>query len=255
MFVHSVYWVCLLLTVVSGAVLRMGSKIGEDHGFLVGLLYETITANVFLTLPLATIAVALCGYQIRQFVPSSVQKGIKGLLDGFRRDFSVGGEDDLTHRVTLFRHVNFSWRVCRHLKWPWHGCLVPFERSGEYRLKSSTVLVASKNNPDRAEGFAGKVFKKRQCDAINNLPGLSKDSSFPTIERYADDTNISADWIQNKIKNGFILPRSFWGIPVEKEGRIWGVLLIDSRNESLMSSKILKQKYRPYGACLGNLLI
>ena len=254
-FVQLAYWGSLVFSLFCGAVLRVdAATLAAKFPALVDY-YNIIIATSPITLPLATVAVALSANLKKSFIPTEVEESVKSLLDGFVREFADEKESDLTHRVTLFRFIEFRPSlIFTHFKLPWHGCLVPFERSGEYRLTSSTVLLASKENPDGAQGVAGVVFKKRLCEAINNLPGIDKDSNDQTIERYAKDTNCPRKWIDERREKGAILPRSFWGIPIEVNGKIWGVLLIDSRNECLPKSDLLKRYFGPYGSCLSNLL-
>jgi hypothetical protein len=140
------------------------------------------------------------------------------------------------------------------MKWPWTGWLVPVERSGDVTQSPHVIFHAPQDDPKRAEGVAGHVWKTRECVYISQLPDLNRSSSEKTVRSYASKTNINPEFLKSKLKSGKEFARSFWGIHVECKGKTWGVIVIDSRNPEIVDNEQLKTIYRPIGACLSRLI-
>lgn len=137
-------------------------------------------------------------------------------LDEFKR--SVFG-DDGTHndRVTLFKH--HGWRL-----FPLRGgCLVAVERSGHLYRKSSVVFRAG-DDPDQAEGVAGRTWGRDGIVSVANLPDPGAWSPEAKSE-YAKETWVTERWLDEEKP----LSRSLCGIPLEVRGQPWGVIVLDSR--------------------------
>lgn len=162
-------------------------------------------------------------------------------------------DDELSHehRVTLFLKKNWVWRWRR---WPWAGWLVPVERSGAMTRKSKTCFKAVANNPTKCEGIAGSTWMKQgRTVAIEDLPDLNdpvEPAAEALIREYARKTLVSPEWVKKRLKKGGILARSYYGHPVELNGTIVGVIVVDSRNPKTKTTK----KYMHSYALMANLL-
>jgi hypothetical protein len=249
------YWLALVLSITVAAVLRADKAWISSFLPWLSPFFGWLTNTAPVTFPISTVAVAVAATIKSRILPSKVDAAIKTLLDDFRaRAFPVD-DPAVTHRVTLFRHRRWRSRLLLRLCLPWTGCLVPYERAGEFKLSSSTYFLAPKNDPDRSEGFAGRVFKNNRCEYIAGLPELDARTAKGIRKQYADDTGTPSAWIDKRMRKNYIFPRSFWGIPVEVEGGIiWGVFLIDSRASELAGKDQLKEIYNPLGAVLSKLL-
>lgn len=153
---------------------------------------------------------------------------IKGLLDQIRevafRDRAAGSPLH-HHRVTLFRHDRFRLAFC---KWPWSGWLVPVERSGHTTRKCKASFKAP-DDATMAEGVAGRTWTENQQVSVYDLPDVSDDSGDRTIKKYAEMGFVSVDWMRKWLKREPVVARAFHGIPIEVRGKVWGVLVLDSR--------------------------
>jgi hypothetical protein len=98
------------------------------------------------------------------------------------------------------------------------------------------------------------VFRNNRCEYISKLPPLVATSGTSTRKRYADATGVRDRWVRRRQRRDYLFPRSFWGIPVEADGRMWGVLVIDSRDAELSDVDKIKELFNPLGACLSKLL-
>lgn len=178
---------------------------------------------------------------------------IKGLLDHFH-DATCDGAVQADFRVTLFRYVPISWRSkCGHwfysrfsknAKEPaWTGFLTSYDRSKAFRLKSKTRWGISFDDPRRNEGFAGKIFAEQTSQHIAGIV-LPEGTGFKGKRRdYIRLTNSPEAWLDRKLDEGHCdqLPRSLWGIHLEVDntGKAWGVLLVDSRLETIKNQRVL----------------
>lgn len=209
-------------------------------------------------LPISTLGVAILSHFLKYRGSNRVDAAIKRLLDDFRKTAFPQSDPEMAHRVTLFKHSRLhisirsltSWTTCS----PLSGWLVPYERSGEYTLKTRVAFLAPKDEPDQAEGVVGLVFNTKQCEYISKLPGVLMSSSDSIKQKYAEETCVSRQALERKLRTRrkVGLPKSYWGSPIEVDGEIWGVFLIDSRTTELPSN--LKEIFVPYGQCISKLL-
>ncbi len=247
------------VSVAVGAALKSDpSKYSQSFPILNDLL-NTLQANAFITIPISTLALGLFQLVKQLLGPPVAWLTIDALLDDFRNKALPNCPSHHLHRVTLFRHRTWAfWSLSpKNLfvkKWPWTGWLVPVERSGDVTQSPRVIFHAPKDDPKTAEGIAGHVWKTRECIYISELPDLAPDSSDKTIKNYASKTKVSPEYLKKKLKEGKEFARSFWGIHVECKGKIWGVIIIDSRNPTIVDSDQLKTIYRPIGACLDRLI-
>jgi hypothetical protein len=153
------------------------------------------------------------------------------------------------HRVTLFKAVVDPWfpfRIRRYLRW-----LVPVERSG-HTTRNSSVAFRIPDNADEAEGIAGQTWAINKVLVVKGLPDIAnlKKGQAALVKDYAERTFVTVDWIRKENPVG----RSFCGIPVEVKGKLWGVLVFDSRDENSIDDQEASRVYQQYGKFLGNLL-
>ena len=175
-------------------------------------------------------------------------------------------EPTANNRVTVFKHVRWKWLVFRSI-WPWgfwrgpaSGWLVFVRRSGHTTQASSTVFLAP-DDPEHAEGVAGRAWKGDASIRVRDLPVLSNVAyagkmwklyhwmracflrqptqswlrhlgNVSEVRKYCDSGNVSERWVWRKIKNKQGLPVSVLATPLDTaDNERWGVLVIDSSNE------------------------
>ncbi len=182
---------------------------------------------------------------------------IDSFLDNLQKHFFKEGNLH-DHRVTLFKRATWNWDWHTwHLRgqkkrWPWSGWFVPVARSG-YAKRSSTRFWASEAESSAAEGIPGRVWVEGPR-VIDKLPDLKINSSDDNLSKYAKETRVSKEWLQQRIRENKPCARSFCGIPVEVNGKFWGVIVMDSQLERLSSSDEFKNLYNLLGQLLGDVL-
>lgn len=246
------YWCLVAVTLAVGGILKTDPAWIAKNALWLKPAFEWVVGTSPIVLPGATMAVAFMSSVRCRIVPVKIDSAVKALLDEFRRRALPENDAELTHRVTLFRHHSWYTPLLFRGEKPWAGCLVPYERAGEYALSSGACFLASKDKPEKSEGFAGLVFKNRRCEYISSLPNLNQRGIKATIKKYAQETCMSVEKINQMIKQSYSFPESFWGTPVEVDGKLWGVLVIDSHAAQLPDG--LKEAFNPVGSCLGKLL-
>lgn len=217
---------------------------------------KKVQGSGFWFLPLCTIIAAVSLALRSALLPPTTEKAVKALLDDFRNNAFPTFGDERQYRVTLFRHC-WSWAPrLAWLEWkmPWHGWLVPFERSGIFTLNTKIRFFAPLDAPTQCEGFAGSVYASGDCKYLCNLPEIKANSPPPSINDYSNSTCVTPDWIKKRLKKQQSFPRSLWGIPIEVSGNRWGVLVVDSLNPRIKDHEELKEKFKTIGLCLNRLL-
>lgn len=136
------------------------------------------------------------------------------------------------HRVTLFRHKEWAWvRRC----WPWNGWLIPVIRSGQTTRNPSCRFRASSDDPERAEGVAGLAWVSDKDIEITQLPDVSfPNATDEAVAKYAANTGLDAATIRKMRPHA----RSFYATRVHVQNKLWGVMVIDSKNDTLRRRKI-----------------
>jgi hypothetical protein len=187
---------------------------------------------------------------------------VKEMLEALReKGFPANTDQVHYHRVTLFRRK--QWHLCWRM-WPWSGWLIPVARSGHTTLNPRTSFLAPGDDPDKAEGIAGRCWSTKNVVLVPGegskilLPDLhamgpkSRDTYAPKIE-YAKATFVSVDWVMKKQPHS----RSFLGIPVVVMGEPWGVIVVDSQMPEIKRAKEILDCYneiaRPFIKCLERL--
>jgi len=207
-----------------------------------------IDAHAWIVLPAIILAIGLTELVRKMIGPPFVWETIHRLLDQMREDVFGSSTDPIHyHRVTLFKYVKwrFGWRAdkSRPRKSGW---LVPVERSGHTSQKTKVAFWAP-DRADQAEGVAGQTWASRRIVQVSSLPDLGTDNSDQAFSAYANATWVSVEWLRSEPP----LARSFCGIPVEIGGKLWGVVVLDSRNQSLIRAD---RSFRLLATALGKLL-
>jgi GAF domain-containing protein len=203
--------------------------------------------TAWLIIPLLTVGLGLMQVARSMAGPPWIWETVHYLLDRFQEHVfeKQVGTPLHYHRVTLFRHIRLRRSLCR---WPWSGWLVPVERSGHTTRKSRAAFLAP-DDADRAEGIAGQTWAQKRVVIVEDLPDISGTPSLGLLEDYARKTWVSVEWLQNRSQHA----RSFCGIPVEVKGRLWGVIVLDSRSPDAIDQDAVKV-HSLIGRYLGKLL-
>lgn len=165
-------------------------------------------------------------------------EGIQDILEKIRSHVVKSDGPVHHHRVTLFKKVRWCWWPSSREQWwwPWSlghwpsaGWLISVARSDTVIL-NKVVFLAPDRKPDMAEGIAGQAWSmRRQSVWVSDLPAVTRDSSEAELEKYAARTFISKERLKRDLNSGKFPGRAFWGIPIEVQGKLWGVIVIDSR--------------------------
>jgi len=178
------------------------------------------------------IIVAAISVKLRQaFGNRRTWKVVQVLLDHYWQE-SFAKDDDTKddprhfHRVTMFKHCRFHFG-----KWPFSGWMVPVARSGHSTKSGIRHFKASLDNPDQAEGVAGRAFAYQRMVPVYDLPNLNvARTNDDDIRRYAEKSFVSIKKIGKDRTSERPTPRSLLGIPVEVKGKPWGAIVLDSHH-------------------------
>jgi len=155
------------------------------------------------------------------------------------------------HRVTLFKHHSFWWHW--ESKWggtPWTGWLVTVERSGHTTKNNITAFKVPDKDADNIEGVAGATWARKASVLVEELPDLSGTKGKKNVADYSKKAYISKDWVQSHQCPA----RSLYGVPIEVNGKLWGVIVIDSRSEKLPNRDLAEKFHKMFGKTLSKTL-
>lgn len=159
---------------------------------------------------------------------------------------------DFHHRVTLFKAVGFK----KFTMMPWFrkNWLVPYDRSGHVTRDSVSCFRIS-DDPQKAEGVAGKTWVDNQVIEVFDLPEVTS-SSRP---KEADISYISKKtWISEKAVEELSAKdrsaRSYCGVPVENNGKLWGVLVFDSQSAKAIGAAKASLEFQQFANLFGKLV-
>lgn len=192
-------------------------------------------------------------------------KTIQKILEHIQKEVFDGlpdGEFAEFHRVTLYRYQRFclftGWRG-QFSPWgdfnhPWSGWLVPVTRAGPGK-NPKTVFLAHSMEGKRFEGVAGATMLLQGGDLrIDRLPDATSSANDEKIRLYATETFVSESWLRKRIATRKPCSRSFYSMQIEIGGKAWGVLMIDSRLESLPKPQKTKHVFESLKVILEILL-
>ncbi|WP_339494929.1 GAF domain-containing protein [Pseudomonas sp. RA_105y_Pfl2_P56] len=144
------------------------------------------------------------------------------------------------NRVTLFKYrerlfFKRHWQEQSTSKWSpfktrrWCGSyLVPYMRSAHLTLNTKTVFFIDNENSAKTQGVAGLAWSSRQVAILPDLPEIKPTSSNKSKETYAKVTKSSVRFLERYLTEGKTPPRSMAAVPVECNGKLWGVIVLDS---------------------------
>ncbi len=160
------------------------------------------------------------------------------------------------------RSTFWMWGRGRH---PWSGWLMPAVRSGHTTQKSGTVFLCP-DDAVNAEGVAGRAWEcngdivrhaphnlellwKNKVKARRNfiefrgpnLPGFDAEKRElqdrlhraerdlkVAVRDYAELTSVSEQWVMCRLHSNKLCSRWFYAVPVEVNGKPWGVIVIEA---------------------------
>jgi hypothetical protein len=230
-------WLGVGLTTLVGGVLKTDpSKWSPVLGEVLGWIQDNSWWLIVTLGGLALLARLRSGMIGAPWVWKTVQR----VLEALRKDaFEISEGDPVhAHRVTLFKRARWRWRVgpsrCDYWPWgawraPWSGWLVPVVRSGHTTQRSEAVFLAP-DDADSGERIAGQVWAQDKTVSLDDLPDLSNNPGEQAILEYAQRAWLPERWVRARLKNRKPFARALCGIPVEVNGKRWGVLILDSRN-------------------------
>lgn len=204
-----------------------------------GTALEAIQQNAWWLLLVCGAAVAVAKGGRRHLGEPWAWDGIQNLLDEIRRHVVRADHEDPAHhhRVTLFKKVRwcFAPSPVRHWYWPWgtghgpsSGWLVSVARSGHTTLSHKATFLAP-DDADNAEGIAGQTWSRKRTVHLSSLPEVGAASTDAELVDYAKRTWTSPELVRKYVTAQKVPARSFLGIPVLVQGKMWGVIVVDSR--------------------------
>ncbi len=95
-------------------------------------------------------------------------------------------------------------------------------------MVSRSSFHAPRNNPDKAQGVAGRSFFRGDVTIVEDLPDVTGESlAVPVVTDYARRTWSDVDSVYNRRPRA----RSYVGMRVSVNREPWGVLIIDSTEQ------------------------
>ena len=235
-------WIAGIVWVTIGASI----KTDPSRWQLVSDFLIWLQQYAWVTVPSLTVALGLMQLVRLMIGPPWIWDTVHYLLDRFQGYVFEGESGPLHHhRVTLFRYTRVRFWLCH---WPWSGWLVPVERSGHTTRRSRTTFLAP-DDADQAEGIAGQTWAQNRVVVVNGLPDINENPPCDVLAEYARRTWIAEAWLQKQSQHA----RSFCGIPVEVKGKLWGVIVLDSRSPGVIDEEAIRF-YSLIGRYLGKLL-
>lgn len=226
--------VAFCIVIIAASLKADPSKVGWED---LRAVLMAVQASAWWALPVATLIAGVLSFLKSQLGPPWVWNTIQHFLDVFRGEVfeDTIGEPVHHHRVTLFRRTGWRWA---RVHWPWDGWLVAVARSGHTTQNNHPVFRAP-DGADRAEGVAGQAWAQRKIVVVRNLPKLDASSPREDFERYAHDSFVTVEWLQRHLPSA----RALCGIPVDVNGKPWGVIVLDSRDPASINMRGKKRAH------------
>lgn len=223
------------------------------------VIIQTHSLPLFITIG----CIALLSIVVNKFGDPWIWDKLQFLLNEYQAKAfaSKVSEPNHHHRVTLFKYRQWCF-FRRHCTgkwyWPWgkhnpfSGWLIPVLRSG-YTSQKTKIIFSAPDNADEAEGVAGKAWSTQSAVIFKGLPPLSKKGPKRDIKNYCGATACPEEIVNQKINLGKPMPRSIAATPIEVNGKIWGVVVLDSRAPDGISDESILN-YELTVALIGQLL-
>lgn len=265
-FYNWVEWFYIGGTALSAFLGWINSINQDDHWIegrpVVWSLVETLQKYSFYLYIIIGMIIVLC-YIYKRLGDPWVTEKLKFTLDQYQyKVFSANGAPADHDRVTLFKHVENCWFKKHWSAKDWwrpggicpygSNYLVPFLRSGHLSQKTRAIFYAP-DDSDKAEGVAALAWAKNRAVLQQNLPELKASSSDVQVRKYASRTNSNPEMVRKYLMDGRPLPRSIAAIPIESGGKIWGVVVLDSRSPQGVTDESVNN-YQLTIALIGQLL-
>lgn len=106
--------------------------------------------------------------------------------------------------------------------------LVPYMRSGHLTLNTKTIFFIDSENSAKSQGVAGQAWSKRGVVILPDLPEITRNSRPKARENYATVTKSSVRFLERYLAEGRTPSRAMAAMPVECNGKLWGVIVLDS---------------------------
>lgn len=168
------------------------------------------------------------------------------------------------NRVTLFKYREnlffrrhwlespTGWSLFKTRRWK-GNYLVPYMRSGHLTLKTKTLFFIDNENSAKTQGVAGVAWSRKEVFILPDLPEIKPITAKRTKENYAKVTMSSVRFLERYLTEGKTPPRSMAAVPVECNGKLWGVIVLDSL-DPLGVTKESVEHYTLTVALIGHLL-
>lgn len=232
-----VRWAYTIVSVTAGAVLillQFPPEIDDSWGRpgeWVSSVYEYRFAVVAVMLGLQLSASAAKWFVTSQEKRRLPVKKVSGVLDDYVvSHFAEKKAGDHQYRATLFQV-----RHCR----PFGGWLGVVCRSGYLYTSWRTIFSIDPNNKANNTGYAGECWRRsshREGSTIKSeavLPDVRTDAMEAANDIDYKKLGYLADSEYNVMA---VKSRVFWATAIRVNGRVWGVLVLDSTDPSALTS-------------------
>lgn len=106
--------------------------------------------------------------------------------------------------------------------------LVPYMRSGHLTLNTKTIFYIDCENSAKCQGVAGLAWSQRGVVILPDLPEINSNTKPKARENYATVTKSSVRFLERYLAEGRTPSRAMAAMPVECNGKLWGVIVLDS---------------------------
>lgn len=211
----------------------------EQKPILWMLIERCQDAALWVLVVVAALVVAMA--IVKQMADPWVVEKLQFILDEYQgkvfKNLNVPKDHN---RVTLFKYrkglfLRRHWQEDGKSGWGlfktrrWYGnYLVPYMRSGHLTLKTKTVFFIDNENSARSQGLAGMAWSSGKVAILPDLPEIKPSTGNGKKESYAKVTKSSVRFLERYLAEGKTPPRSMAAVPVECNGKPWGVIVLDS---------------------------
>ena len=219
------------------------NDIGGDEAWIIkrpillALVRKAQGISPYIYATLGVILILCWGY--RKLGDPWVIEKIQYILNQYQSQvFGKNGNPQDHDRITIFKYKKYCVLKSHWSKKKWYrpnqphhfigSFLVPYLRSGHLSQQTRICFFAP-DDSDRSEGIASLAWSKQQAVVQKELPCISKTSSEQNKQKYAKRTKSPLDMINCYIEQEKPLPRSLAAVPLERNNKPWGVLVLDSR--------------------------